>query len=203
VLSIGFTSAEQEGIPEKIPGRRLASFPPYLSVPGVTSLQLCPGDTLEVSMCPIATGDEKSNVVCSGDPVLSLKDFSGNMVAINDNYCGSCPSLLFTADPGSDCETPYFLNASCASGSCSGTAGVRVTTTSCPYSAITTARHGESFFPTLDCSLVDLYKSSLCADPAFGDWFILTGGNYRNPCSLDGPGYGCNRNSSEPPRLLL
>jgi hypothetical protein len=131
------SSEEKMLLSEVLPGRKLASYPPYLPVPGLSSIQLCPGDILEVSMCPTVNSTD-SNVVCSGNPLLSLANSSGNTVAVNDNYCGDCPSLLFTADADSDCESIYSLNASCVSGSCSGTAGVRVTTTNCSLGAITT-----------------------------------------------------------------
>jgi hypothetical protein len=170
--------------------RRLSSWSPHLSVPGQMTVNLCPGDSLEVSMCP-TTDSPNEYVECVGDPSLQLL-YSDSVVASNDDYCGTCPSLLYTAS-GLNCSD-YLVNASCSSGNCSGTAGVMITTTRCSVEDITTSpqlRLTGGTYPGLDCSLIELYRNSICG--LEGTWSIVSGGNQRNPCSLKGPGYGCDK----------
>jgi hypothetical protein len=141
-------------------------------------------------MCP-TTAAPNSNVQCVGDPSLELL-LSDSVVASNDNYCGTCPSLLYTVS-GLNCSD-YLVTSFCSSGNCSGTAGVIITTTSCSLEDVTTSpelRLTGGTFPVLDCSLIELYRSSICGIQ--GTWSIVSGGNYRNPCYVKGPGYGCTK----------
>jgi hypothetical protein len=140
-------------------------------------------------MCPTSNSSD-NNVQCMGNPSLELL-FLGSVVASNDNYCGACPALLYTAQ-GPTCDD-YIVNAFCASGNCDGTAAVLITTTNCNLDSVTiswTARSTGSEFPILDCSLVELYQTSICG--LGGGWANISGGNHRSPCTLDGQGYGCD-----------
>ena len=79
------------------------------------TLYLCPGETVSLSSCG-----------CGGDTYLRLFNATGSEVASNDDSCNYCSAITYAAT--GDCQT-YKLKQGCyASGSCSGTVMITVTT---------------------------------------------------------------------------
>lgn len=168
--------------------RNLAAWSPYFSVPGDgTTFSLCAGEKVEISMAPTSSSVD-SNVVCFGDPMLELFDSNGALVASNDNFLGNCPSILYPLNTSAGICENFHVSGRCVSGGCNGTAGIRITTNTCALENVGTAVPGN--YPILDCELVLQLRTSICS--LEGPWAIVSGGNYRNPCALDGGGYGCN-----------
>jgi hypothetical protein len=174
--------------------RRLSpsvSWPSYLSVPGETVLTLCPGHTLDVSMCSTSLD---SNIACSGDPVLTLLDSSGSSTfASDDDYCGLCPSLLYSVSASTSCSD-YVLSASCSSGNCSGKALLTVTTSTCSQTFPDTLSSSSNSYSVLSCSLLQNNQDSL--SDMEGPGTMLSGGSVRDQCELVGSGFGGSSYSS-------
>ena len=81
------------------------------------TISACPGDIITASMC-------SNGGYCAGDTVLSLvvqhADLSYWSVSRNDDLCGLCSGLTYTAPSDSVCQT-YFLGQGCySSESCGG-----------------------------------------------------------------------------------
>jgi dihydroxyacetone kinase DhaKLM complex PTS-EIIA-like component DhaM len=175
--------------------RRLSSsvsWPSYLSVPGEAVLTLCPGHTLDVSMCSTSLD---SNIACSGDPLIEVLNPVGTFaIASSNDYCGLCPSLLHTVPASTSCSD-YVLKASCNSGSCGGKALLTVTTSTCSQTfPATLSSSSSNAYPVLSCSLLQFNQDSL--SNIEGQWTVMSGGSVRDQCELRGSGYGGSSYSS-------
>eukprot|EP01041_Mallomonas_annulata_P010884 gene10884-22727_t len=129
-----------------IPSRRPTSVPLLASAVPSTLTQSSPGGlltcptysasntaygTLNYITCPFTLCGGDRVVIslgcdCTGNTFIQLYDSTGTFLASNNDYCGQCSALSYTALGGAACST-YVLREACNSfGSCSGTASIKI-----------------------------------------------------------------------------
>lgn len=90
----------------------------------------CQGRTVRLSLCP---QDSMNFATCAGDTYLRVNDANGVQIASNDNYCGSCSGLTFTAS--SQCSIYTIIQGCAGTGACSGTTAVTFYDSALPLKA--------------------------------------------------------------------